>query len=137
MSTARRERRLLLWIGPRLSLLVRSEHLWLLSEGGCAQQGISNLGDENINREWFRGEEFQTLLFETIHQLHVTQDKTKIEMLGKALANSGATEFKEESFHRARSLKKIFQTGGHGAIAQIFLGRAVTCSYCRCLPQMD
>jgi hypothetical protein len=58
---------------------------------------ISKLGDENINRGWFRGEEFQTLLFETIHQLHVTQDKTKIEMLGKALANSGATEFKEET----------------------------------------
>jgi hypothetical protein len=37
------------------------------------------------------------LLFEALHQLHVTQDKQKIEMLGRALANSGAKEFSEES----------------------------------------
>jgi hypothetical protein len=58
---------------------------------------IRVLGEEKINREWFRGEEFQTLLFEALHQLHVTQDKQKIEMLGKALANSGAAEFKAEA----------------------------------------
>jgi hypothetical protein len=58
---------------------------------------IRDLGEEKINREWFRSEEFQTLLFEALHQLHVTQDKQKIEMLGRALANSGAKEFREES----------------------------------------
>jgi hypothetical protein len=58
---------------------------------------IYELGEEKIDREWFRGEEFQTLLFEALHQLHVTQDKRKIEMLGKALANSGAKQFNEES----------------------------------------
>ena len=58
---------------------------------------IQDLGEEKINRDWFQGEEFQTLLFEAFHQLHVTQDKHKIRMLGKALANSGATEFTEES----------------------------------------
>jgi hypothetical protein len=58
---------------------------------------IRNLGEGKISRDWFRGEEFQTLLFEALHQLHVTDDKRKIEMLGKALANSGAIEFKDES----------------------------------------
>jgi hypothetical protein len=58
---------------------------------------IRELGAEKIDREWFRGEEFQTLIFEALQQLHVTQDKQRIEMLGKALANSGATEFKDES----------------------------------------
>jgi hypothetical protein len=37
------------------------------------------------------------LIFEALHQLHVTQDRKKIEMLGKCLANSGAGEFKDES----------------------------------------
>lgn len=60
-------------------------------------QHIRDLGEEKIDREWFRGEEFQTLIFEALHQLHVTQDKNKIEMLGKGLANSGATEFRDES----------------------------------------
>jgi hypothetical protein len=57
---------------------------------------IRELGQERIDREWFHSEEFQTLLFEALHQLYVTQDKQKIEMLGKALANSGAKDFKEE-----------------------------------------
>jgi hypothetical protein len=58
---------------------------------------IRELGQEKIDREWFRGEEFQSLLFEAIHQLHVTENEEKIRMLGNALANSGATEFKDES----------------------------------------
>src|ERR1700719_736362 len=58
---------------------------------------IRDLGEDKINRDWFSGEEFQTLLFEALHQLHVTDDKHKIEMLGKALANSGAIEFENES----------------------------------------
>jgi hypothetical protein len=36
-------------------------------------------------------------LFEAFHQLHVTEDKRKIKMLGTALANSGAIEFKNEN----------------------------------------
>lgn len=58
---------------------------------------IKELGGEKIDRDFFRGEEFQTLMFEALRQLHVTHHKKKIEMLGKALANSGATEFKEET----------------------------------------
>lgn len=57
---------------------------------------IDALGDGKIVPEWFRSEEFQTLLFEAFHQLRVTEDKSKIKMLGTALANSGATEFNDE-----------------------------------------
>ena len=60
-------------------------------------QRIHTLGEAKIDREWFRGEEFQTLLFEALHQLYVTQSEDKIKMLGKALANSGAIEFNDES----------------------------------------
>jgi hypothetical protein len=54
---------------------------------------IRKLREENINRDWFRGEEFQTLLFEAMQQLYTTHDKQKIEMLGRALVNSGASDF--------------------------------------------
>ena len=57
---------------------------------------IRNIGDDKVDRDWFRSEEFQTLLFEALQQLHVTHDRDKIEMLGVALANSGAPGFKDE-----------------------------------------
>ncbi len=57
---------------------------------------IRDIGEDKVDREWFRSEEFQTLLYEAISQLHVTHDREKIEMLGAALANSGAPGFKDE-----------------------------------------
>jgi hypothetical protein len=57
---------------------------------------IHELGEDKVDREWFRSEEFQTLLYEAFQQLLVTHDREKIEMLGVALANSGAPGFKEE-----------------------------------------
>lgn len=57
---------------------------------------IRDIGEDKVDREWFRSEEFQTLLYEAIRQLHVTHDREKIEMLGVALANSGAPGFKDE-----------------------------------------
>jgi hypothetical protein len=57
---------------------------------------LRKLGKEKIDREWFRGAEFQTLFFEATQQLHVTHEAQKIKMLGVSLANSGATEFKDE-----------------------------------------
>jgi hypothetical protein len=55
---------------------------------------IREVGEDNVDREWFRSEEFQTLLFEALRQLHVTHDREKIEMLGVALANSGTSGFR-------------------------------------------
>jgi hypothetical protein len=57
---------------------------------------IRDIGENKIDQEWFRGEEFQTLLFEALHQLHITHHRDKIKMLGVGLANSGAPGFKEE-----------------------------------------
>jgi hypothetical protein len=58
---------------------------------------IREVGEERVDRDWFRGEEFQTLLYEALHQLHVTRDREKIEMLGVSLANSGAPGFKGDA----------------------------------------
>jgi len=55
---------------------------------------MREVGEDKVDREWFRSEEFQTLLYEAFNQLNVTHDREKIEMLGVALANSGATRFK-------------------------------------------
>lgn len=57
---------------------------------------IREVGEERVDREWFRSEEFQTLLYEAFSQLNVTHDREKIEMLGVALANSGAEGFRED-----------------------------------------
>lgn len=57
---------------------------------------IRDIGEDKVDRDWFRGEEFQSLLYEALQQLHVTKDRQKIEMLGVALANSGTTGFKED-----------------------------------------
>jgi hypothetical protein len=57
---------------------------------------IREIGEDKVDREWFRGEEFQTLLSDAFQQLNATHDEKKLEMLGTALANSGAPGFKEE-----------------------------------------
>ena len=57
---------------------------------------IRKIGEGKVDRDWFRSEEFQTLLYEALRQLHVTHDREKIEMLGVALANSGAPGFRED-----------------------------------------
>jgi hypothetical protein len=57
---------------------------------------ILEVGEDKVDREWFRSEEFQTLLFEAFRQLNVTHDREKIEMLGVALANSGTSGFKDD-----------------------------------------
>ena len=57
---------------------------------------IREVGEDKVDREWFRSEEFQTLLFEAFRQLNVTHDREKIEMLGVALANSGTDGFRDD-----------------------------------------
>jgi hypothetical protein len=57
---------------------------------------VVEIGEAKVDREWFLSEEFQDLLFDAFLQLNLTHDREKIEMLGVALANSGAPGFKEE-----------------------------------------
>ena len=38
---------------------------------------IREVGEGKVDREWFRSEEFQTLLYEAFEQLHVTHDRER------------------------------------------------------------
>jgi hypothetical protein len=54
---------------------------------------LDQLGEEKIDQEYFRSEEFQTLLFLLIEKLHTTHDKERLAMFGDALANSSSRSF--------------------------------------------
>jgi hypothetical protein len=58
---------------------------------------IDEIGEENVNKEYFKSEEFQTILFLRFEQLRTTHDKEKQRLLASALANSGLSSFSEES----------------------------------------
>lgn len=58
---------------------------------------LDSVGDEKIDREFFRSEEFQTLLFLLLERLHTTHDSEKLKMFGNALANSGNVDFKDDA----------------------------------------
>jgi hypothetical protein len=57
---------------------------------------LHELGEEKIDRQFFKSEEFQTLLFLIIERLHTTGDAEKLRMFGSALANSGSPSFKND-----------------------------------------
>ena len=57
---------------------------------------IEHVGTDKVDKEFFKTEEFQTLLFLAMEQLQTTHDKTKIEMLANALANSATLAFSSE-----------------------------------------
>jgi hypothetical protein len=57
---------------------------------------LDSVGHEKLDREFFKSEEFQTLLFLLIERLHTTHDTEKLKMFGNALANSGNTDFKND-----------------------------------------
>jgi hypothetical protein len=69
---------------------------------------LSQLSDEKIDREFFRSEEFQTLLFLVLERLHTTHDADKLRMFGRAIANASSTDFtadnKEEYIRVLREL---------------------------------
>jgi hypothetical protein len=58
---------------------------------------LDSVGDEKIDREFFKSEEFQTLLFLLLERLHTTHDSDKLKMFGNALANSGNVDFKDDA----------------------------------------
>lgn len=58
---------------------------------------LDSVGDEKIDREFFKSEEFQTLLFLLLERLHTTHDSEKLKMFGNALANSGNVDFKDDA----------------------------------------
>lgn len=60
------------------------------------KERLEEVGEAKINKEFFKGEEFQTLLFLALEQLRTTHDEDKQVMLANALANSGLNEFSTE-----------------------------------------
>jgi hypothetical protein len=58
---------------------------------------LDSVGEEKIDREFFKSEEFQTLLFLLLERLHTTHDTEKLKMFGNALADSGDLDFKDDA----------------------------------------
>lgn len=57
---------------------------------------LNQLGEEKLDREYFRSEEFQSLLFLLLERIHTTHDSDKLRMFGNALANSSSLDFKAD-----------------------------------------
>lgn len=53
--------------------------------------------EEKINREFFKTEEFQTVVFLALQQLQTTHDPAKLHALADSLANSALVKFSAES----------------------------------------
>jgi hypothetical protein len=57
---------------------------------------LREVDETRVNKDWYKSEEFQTMLFEATRQATATADRQKIAMLGNALANGGITDFGPE-----------------------------------------
>jgi hypothetical protein len=53
--------------------------------------------DKIPDLNYYESDEFQTLLGLVIERLHTTRDDEKLKMFGNALANSGSSDFQEDS----------------------------------------
>lgn len=60
----------------------------------AVKERLDELGEEKIDREFFKSEEFQTILFLILERLHTTGNAEKLRMFGSALANSGSSSLK-------------------------------------------
>lgn len=57
---------------------------------------LNLLGEEKVDNDYFRSEEFQSLLFLLIEKLHTTHDAEKLRMFGNALGNAANVDFKSD-----------------------------------------
>ncbi len=74
---------------------VRFEKRFLLVAKALNDQQ-KRIEDKIPNRGYYESEEFQTLMGLLLERLHTTQDNEKLNMFGKALANSGSSDFQED-----------------------------------------
>lgn len=58
---------------------------------------MKQIDETKIDREFFKSDEFMTLLILAIEQLQTTHDKQKLQMLANAIANSGVVGFSSDS----------------------------------------
>lgn len=60
------------------------------------KEDFERLDEAKLDKEFFKTEEFQTLLFLALEQLRTTHDKEKQRMLAAALTKSGVADFSSE-----------------------------------------
>jgi hypothetical protein len=63
----------------------------------AVKERLENVEKTKIDEEYFKSDEFMTVLLLAIEQLQTTHDKQKLGMLANAIANSGRVEFSSES----------------------------------------
>lgn len=61
------------------------------------KERLEKLDENEITKDFFEGEEFQSLFALALEQLQTTHDKAKLRMLAIGLANSAALEFSSET----------------------------------------
>jgi hypothetical protein len=72
------------------------------------KERLDAVTEDNVDKEYFHTEEFQTLLYLLLERLHTTHDKKKLRMFGAALGSSGLIEFKAaDKEHFVRVLRDL------------------------------
>lgn len=61
------------------------------------KEKLDNVDKTKVDEEYFKSDEFMTILLLAIEQLQTTHDKKKIQMIANALANSGMVDFSSDS----------------------------------------
>jgi hypothetical protein len=61
------------------------------------KEKLDNVDETKVDEEYFKSDEFMTILLLAIEQLQTTHDKKKIQMIANALANSGIVDFSSDS----------------------------------------
>ena len=57
------------------------------------KERLENVEKTKVDEEYFKSDEFMTVLLLAIEQIQTTHDKQKLEMLANAIANSGRVDF--------------------------------------------
>jgi hypothetical protein len=63
----------------------------------AVKERLENVEKTKIDEEYFKSDEFMTVVLLAIEQLQTTHYKKKLEMLANAIANSGRVDFSSES----------------------------------------
>src|SRR5437867_6476516 len=69
----------------------------ILDVFGQMKSQLNVLMEDQIRKEYFTSEEFQTLLALALQEIQTTPDRKKLEMIAAALCNSGKVQFQDET----------------------------------------
>lgn len=73
----------------------------------AVKERVERMDEAKIDKEFFKSDEFMTLLFLALDQIQTTHDKEKLGMLANAITNSGVFEFSTDS--RKELFMRIFR----------------------------